>query len=282
MLKRSVSGAVYVILIVGFFLLKVYWRAVAFDALLWFMCAFGTFEIARALKRKEMKCGFGVCLVSGATLPVAYVVAEYFLNKWYALYIVLGVAAAIALSLFIARFFTKESYKSFGITVLNIFYPFLGVLSMMILNDVDGQAGFIGLVLIFAVSALSDTLAYLTGMTYNKLRRGNAKRLCPTVSPNKTVAGALGGFFGGAVAGLLVYFIFRPKPNIDAPLFVFIFVGLIASIVNLFGDLFESYIKRSVGIKDIGKIMPGHGGLMDRIDGITFTSIYVLAMMAIM
>ena len=282
MLKRSISGTVYVAVIVGFFLLKVYVNAVAFDALLWFMCAFGTFEIARALKRKELKCGFYVCLVSGTILPVIYVLAEIFLNKWYALYIVLGVAALIAIALFITKLSTKESYKSFGITVLNIFYPFLGILSMMVLNDVKGQAGFIGLVLIFVVSALSDTLAYLTGMTYNKIKRGNAKRLCPSVSPNKTVAGALGGFLGGAIAGLLVYFVFKPKFNVAAPLFVFIFVGLIASIVNLFGDLFESYIKRSVGIKDIGKIMPGHGGLMDRIDGITFTSVYVLAMMYFM
>lgn len=282
MLKRVISGAVYTAIIVGFFLLKFFWRAVAFDALLWFLCAFGTFEVARALKEREMKCGFYVSVISGAVLPVIYVIAEYFFFKWNALYIVLASAAAIVIALFIARLVTKESYKSWGITVLNIFYPFLGVLSMMILNDVGGQAGMIGLILIFVVSALSDTLSYFVGITYNKIRKGNATKLSPRISPNKTVAGALGGFFGGALAGFLVYVIFNPKPNIAAPLFVFIFVGLIASIVNLFGDLFESYIKRAVGIKDMGRIMPGHGGLMDRIDGITFTSMYVLVMMAIM
>ena len=282
MLKRLISGTVYVAIIVGFFLLKYFWCSLAFDALLWFMCAYGTFEIARALKGRGLRCGFIVCLVSGAILPVIYVISELLSNKWIALFIALGTAAAIVVALFIVKLITKEDYKRFGITVLNIFYPFLGILSMMVLNDVKKQAGMIGLIMIFVVSALSDTLSYLVGITYNKIKNGNAKRLCPTISPKKTVAGAIGGFIGGGLAGLLVYVIFKPAPNIVAPLFVFIFVGIIASVVNLFGDLFESNIKRTVGIKDSGRIMPGHGGLMDRIDGITFTSMYILVMMYFM
>ena len=70
---------------------------------------------------------------------------------------------------------------------------------------------FLLLVLIFVVSPLTDTMAYLVGMTYNKIRKGQAKKLCPNLSPKKTIAGAIGGLFGGAIGGLLIWAIFRPE-----------------------------------------------------------------------
>ena len=282
MVKRIITGACYVAVVVGFFLLKFFWRAVAFDALLWFFCAFGTFELVRATKGFAMPCGFWTGIVSGALLPAGYVIAEYFLKKWIALYIVLGAAVALALALLIVKFITKDTIKRWGVTILSIFYPFLGVLAMMILNDVNGKAGITGLLLVFVIPALSDTFAYFVGVIYNTIKKGNAKRIFPTVSPNKTYAGAIGALFGGALGGFLVYVIFKPKPRIAAPMLIFTFIGLVASIVNMFGDLFESYIKRKVGIKDMGNIMPGHGGVLDRIDGMVFTSIYILLMMFLM
>ena len=167
-------------------------------------------------------------------------------------------------------------------TVLSIFYPFLGVLAIMILNDVSGQGGKIGLLLIFIVPAISDTLAYFVGSLWTKIRKGKEKKLCPSLSPKKTWAGAIAAVIGGAIAGLLVYVVFKPTPKIPMPLFVFTFIGLVAGIVNIFGDLFESYIKRAVGIKDMGKIMPGHGGVLDRIDGMIFTALYVFLMMVLL
>ena len=99
-----------------------------------------------------------------------------------------------------------------------------------------------------------------------------AKKLCPNLSPKKTVAGAIGGLIGGALGSLILYFIFRPEYNFFSPILLFIIVGLVASFLTEAGDLFESLIKRKVGIKDMGKIMPGHGGVMDRIDGMVFAS----------
>ena len=72
-----------------------------------------------------------------------------------------------------------------------------------------------------------------------------------------------------------MYFIFTPTINFFSPILFFVLVGIIASIVNIFGDLFESYIKRRVGIKDMGKILPGHGGVMDRIDGTSFVVVFI-------
>ena len=96
------------------------------------------------------------------------------------------------------------------------------------------------------------------------------KKLCPKLSPKKTWSGAIGGTIGGIIASVVVYLIFKPTVNFFSPILMFVLIGLFASIVNIFGDLFESFIKRKVGIKDMGKIMPGHGGVLDRIDGTSF------------
>ena len=95
------------------------------------------------------------------------------------------------------------------------------------------------------------------------------------MSPKKTWSGAVGGTVGGIIGALIVYFIFTPTVNFYSPVLWFVIVGFTASIVNIFGDLFESCIKRKVGIKDMGKILPGHGGVMDRIDGTSFVVVWV-------
>ena len=112
-------------------------------------------------------------------------------------------------------------------------------------------------------------MAYLVGRAIGK------HKLCPKVSPNKTIEGAIGGLLGGAIGGVLVWLIFNPVVNFFSPVLLFILVGIFASVLNQAGDLFESYIKRRVGLKDMGKIMPGHGGVMDRVDGMSFASVLI-------
>jgi phosphatidate cytidylyltransferase len=99
------------------------------------------------------------------------------------------------------------------------------------------------------------------------------KKLCPKISPKKTWAGAIGGTIFGAIGGILVYIIFKPAINFPAPVIFFALIGIIASVVNIFGDLFESVVKRRAGVKDSGNILPGHGGVLDRIDGTMFAII---------
>jgi phosphatidate cytidylyltransferase len=74
---------------------------------------------------------------------------------------------------------------------------------------------------------------------------------------------------------VVVYFIFTPEINFFSPVLLFILIGLVASVINIIGDLFESYIKRKAGVKDSGKIIPGHGGILDRIDGTMFTIVFI-------
>lgn len=120
----------------------------------------------------------------------------------------------------------------------------------------DQQLGFAAMLFLFALVWATDIAGYFAG------RAIGGPKLASKISPNKTWAGAIGGSIGGVLAGLAVAKFFA-LPNLVA-------IGIIAlllSIVAQAGDLFESGIKRRFGAKDAGKLIPGHGGVMDRLDG---------------
>lgn len=277
MLKRTISGAVYVALVAGFFLLRQFVDYRLFSVFIWFFCAVGSFEVARAVKNHTDNFTFILSVVSGILFVPEYALFNYLLTPE------LGYLAALAFLMLVAiitevyTLATKRDIKFFGISVLPVLYPALLLLTTLIANDVmPTMKGFIATLLIFVISPLSDTFAYLVGMTYNKICKGNAKRMCPRLSPKKTWAGAIGGIIGGMLGGIIIYFIFLESIKVlEIPLYVFILLGFGASILTEAGDLFESGIKRKVGIKDMGKIMPGHGGVMDRIDGMSFASVLI-------
>ena len=110
---------------------------------------------------------------------------------------------------------------------------------------------------------LSDTVAYFVGSAVGK------HKLCPVISPKKTVEGAVGGVIGGTAApllcGLIAMLIYK---DVTINFAILPVIGVINSVVSIFGDLLFSVIKRDCGIKDYGSIMPGHGGLLDRFDSV--------------
>ena len=270
---RTISGAVFVAIITGFFLLREYVDYRLFNILIAFFCAVGTFEVSRALKDKMPKYCYYLFIIFGFLLVPAYTVIEHFLSGYAHTILNFVICAEILVVLVISLLKFKEEYSA--ICTLPSFYPAVLILAMLSINYFEGAKGFIGLLLIFVISPISDTFAYLVGMTYNKIRKGKAKKLCPRLSPKKTVAGAIGGLIGGIVASIIVYFIFKPELSLKYPIIFFTIIGLFASLFTMIGDLIESAIKRYVGIKDMGKIMPGHGGVMDRIDGISFASLFI-------
>lgn len=116
-------------------------------------------------------------------------------------------------------------------------------------------------------ACLTDTFAYFTGRFFGK------RHLAPKISPNKTVEGAVGGLFGGIVSmliyGLIIGFI---NPGLEINFLNLGILGFLSAIFAQMGDLSLSLIKRETGIKDFGSFIPGHGGILDRIDSIIFVA----------
>ena len=120
---------------------------------------------------------------------------------------------------------------------------------------------------IFISSWISDTCAYCVGMLFGK------HKLAPVLSPKKSIEGSIGGIAGSAIVGALFgYFVVEQVITEQQVTWVFALIGGIGSVVSQIGDLAASAIKRNYEIKDYGKLIPGHGGIMDRFDSVLVTA----------
>lgn len=115
---------------------------------------------------------------------------------------------------------------------------------------------------------ITDAMAYFSGKKYGK------HKMVPRISPNKTWEGAIGGYFAGSSISLIFGLIF-----LEMPLYLVIFSSLTLPIISQIGDLSFSAIKRHYKIKDFGSLFPGHGGVLDRIDSLLFSVIYMYAIL---
>lgn len=113
---------------------------------------------------------------------------------------------------------------------------------------------------VFMIVMLSDTIAYFVGSAIGK------NRLYPAISPKKSIEGAIGGLIGGVAGALAAKFLWFPELS----LYMAGGIGIALGAAGQIGDLFESMLKRSYGVKDSGRIIPGHGGLLDRLDSLIF------------
>ncbi|RUT32725.1 phosphatidate cytidylyltransferase [Arsenicitalea aurantiaca] len=144
---------------------------------------------------------------------------------------------------------------------------FVGLVIAAILSLRDaGQAGIIACVFVGTVVWMTDTGAFFTG------RQVGGEKLAPDISPSKTWSGALGGLAIGAISGSLVWMVFT-----DSPAWIGAMIALAMSVCGQIGDLAESGLKRRFRVKDSGDIIPGHGGLMDRLDSLTFAVLFAVA-----
>lgn len=134
------------------------------------------------------------------------------------------------------------------------------------------EIGILGPAWMFAVVWSTDIVAYFTGRTFG------GPKLMPAVSPKKTWSGALGGLVGAVVAGTALVALARQQgwsPLAETNLALVALVSAVASVLSQAGDLLESALKRRYGVKDSGRSIPGHGGVMDRLDG--FFAVALLA-----
>ena len=144
--------------------------------------------------------------------------------------------------------------------MLGLCYPgLLGSLMVVVAHQPEGNLYFAWL---FLVVICTDTLAYFGG------RLIGGVSLSPRISPNKTVSGAVSGLLGACGGAAAAKYIL----TMNAPLASLVGFGLLAGVLAEFGDLSESLVKRMYGVKDSGVLLPGHGGLLDRVDGLLFAT----------
>lgn len=176
-------------------------------------------------------------------------------EKWYLLWI-FGTVVITMLYLFNIE---KRKLEDAMATLTGVFY--VGFFSYhLVLVDQTGEYGILVWLVIFSAFG-TDIMAYFTGVLMGK------HKLCPKISPKKTIEGSIGGILGSVIlCGLFGWIFVRP-------LFIHcIIIGVLGGVFSQCGDLTASIFKRKMGIKDYGNLIPGHGGVLDRIDSILFTA----------
>ena len=181
-------------------------------------------------------------------------------SEWFFRSVTVGLMGCMLFHLFAFQRI-ETAHVQAGKQVLALSYvPLLGGVFVLIRLFPQGEWWLtLGMLVVFA----GDTGALYTGKTFGK------HRLYPSVSPKKTVEGGLGGLLFSVGFGLLFRTLFFP----NAPLAESIGLFAVLAVFGQVGDLFESLIKRAGGVKDSGRILPGHGGMLDRIDGALFAAL---------
>lgn len=287
-MRTRILVAVPLIIFVMLAILLQGWVLVVFAVLIGLGCSF---EVARALSGRGQAALQCVSMALSGCLAALFA-ADFGLRQnpanSAALFdpeIVLLLMMAAAAAAFVVSMFSRSGSFAMlqGILFTFIYPQLLVVFFYLLILNIEMQAGYASgvtaLLMLFVPSALSDTLAYFWG------RRFGRRKLCPGISPNKTVAGSVAGLFGGAAGAALVWLVAfsgvlgggRPA----AAVAVYLLSGFLLAFLSQIGDLAASYIKRAVDIKDFGRLLPGHGGVMDRVDSTLFVVplVYVLTVL---
>jgi len=142
-----------------------------------------------------------------------------------------------------------------------IFYIIGGIVFTILLPSYKGAYTSLLVASVFALIWINDTFAFIVGKSFGK------RKLLERISPNKTVEGFMGGLVFCCLASVLFYF-FTDLLSLA----LWLTIAVVTSIFGTLGDLIQSQLKRQAGVKDSGRIMPGHGGLYDRLDSIVFAA----------
>lgn len=176
--------------------------------------------------------------------------------------------AILIISMLVYAFSEEKSFVDVCITLFGVVYvTFLIAFFLLVyhyqFNGAPIGKNFVWLVLLGGT--LTDTFAFAVGVTLGK------HKLCPKISPKKTIEGAIGGTLGGTLTFVIFAFIMNTYWNFGLNYILMTILGFSVAILAQLGDLVASYIKRYAKIKDFGNVLPGHGGVLDRIDSILFT-----------
>lgn len=260
MLKRVVVGTILVLLFLSVLILAGWYQCVVVSL----AAMLSAYELYKALYQNKRR--------------IFIIPAYFFAGSFFILFRLFGREAVLldwllcALSICAERVLNPKRDTEDTLLGLSLLvYPaVLYAILMLIAQEGSYAYSRAGLLCAFAMPLMGDTFAYFIGVSFGK------RKLCPQLSPNKTVAGAFGGLLGGVVGGTLVFYLQRFYPA-GIPLWYLAALGLVCGAAGQIGDLFASAIKRFTGIKDYGYIFPGHGGMMDRLDSVLFCAPFVYA-----
>ena len=275
MLKRTVTAVCLIALLIGLFALSYFvdHGNIFLDLFIWILLVGAVREMYFCMQEagfKLFRVPLAIFLVT--SYPVMYLM-EHFTGQGF-LGLVICFAAGVFAALVVFTFADPERNhaKDLFATVFVMAYPgFIISLAWMLVQRYSAVYA-IPFAIFLPVGA--DTFAYWFGSMIG------GKKLCPTISPKKTVAGFVGGLFGGMLVSVIMFLLFEqfalfPRagyvPFTDAAwksALIYLAIGLVGSLAGQLGDLAASRLKRALGIKDFGKIFPGHGGIMDRFDSI--------------
>lgn len=270
---RSITGVLFVATII----LCISWNKYSAGLLFLVFSTLGTVEFYQILNKKKLsnntKYGPFVNVVVYSLLTLAFIeIIDYRF---------LFLIVPLLLILVVQELFMKDTipYQNISSTLFGILYitlPFAALNYISFNEEFYSKIGLSGnwslLTGFFIILWTSDSMAYLVGRKFGK------HKLFPRVSPGKTWEGFIGGVVFAVIAGYIYSLVTKDvqaDSTINASLH-WIVMSLIISVFGMLGDLSESLLKRSGGVKDSGSLLPGHGGVLDRFDGIFFSSPIIL------
>ena len=253
LLKRSFSGIVYVLVFVAAILFSKY-SYLALITLFGFLCIW---EFSKIIQIKN----FAFYLIYPATL---FLLIERQFN--YASLILLLITILSSCILLYQLFVTRnikisQDRGKIGLTIRYVIFSMSFLALLPFYNDAFHPYLMIS---ILSIIWVNDSFAFLIGKNFG------SRKLFPTVSPKKTIEGFIGGFVFSLLAAILI-----SKLNTDFNLMNWLIIAAIVSCFGTMGDLVESKFKRQANLKDSGTIMPGHGGILDRLDSLLFAAAFV-------
>lgn len=249
LLVRAGFGLIYAGLFIGCLLLGTLSTAIFTAAMSWLCC----FEFYRMMRLDGKVPNELLGLAAAILFPLSALVDPVWLT-------VLNFILILSLGLWYV-WSPRTRIADIAVTAFGSIYTGYMMSSIVLLRD--AVPGFAGALLAIGVCAslwVSDSFAYLVGNRFGR------HKMVPKISPHKTWEGFVGGLFGCVLIWLILWA--TGMYGFDVPFAVL--AGLIVSVAGVFGDLIESRIKRGVGVKDSGNLIPGHGGMLDRSDSLIF------------
>ncbi|MBQ8289381.1 MAG: phosphatidate cytidylyltransferase [Clostridia bacterium] len=272
MKTRIITAGIILLFLAPFVFLS---HTVVFPIMLACVSVVAAFEILRTFDfHKKILPSIPAYLLSASLPPLAYYMCADFAGLKKFVIIACAMIFAVMIYLFALTVFR---YGHYGFTRLSgmlvmLIYTVVSFSAMSVLRVLD-TIGFAMLMYVFLIAWITDIFAYFTGYFL-----GNHK-LCPEISPKKTIEGAVGGIVFSTLGSFLFVFIMSIIDKALVPNYLAVAIcAPILSVISQLGDLFASAVKREYGIKDFGSLLPGHGGILDRFDSIMAVCMPLLAL----